>query len=176
MVRTFSRVGSSPRGRFADFVRTSSPAVAGFLRRRLFPLPAADLDDLMSEVFLVAWRRENLPEDPVPFLIGVARNVLRNAKRRQSRHPTQELLEQGSAPSAEDSALATLELREALLSLSDDDREILTLIAWEGLSTAQLSELYGLSANAIYVRVSRARAHLATALGKVDNAADMDRA
>jgi RNA polymerase sigma-70 factor, ECF subfamily len=176
MVRTFSRVRSSPRDKFADLVRTSSPAVAGFLRRRLFPLPVAELDDLMSEVFLVAWRRENLPEDPIPFLIGVSRNVLRNAKRRQSRHPTQELNAQGQTPSAEESAVATVELREALLSLSDDDREILTLIAWEGLNTAQLSEIYGVNANAIYVRASRARAHLAAALGKVDDDADINRA
>jgi DNA-directed RNA polymerase specialized sigma24 family protein len=99
MARTFFGVKSSPQGRFADLVLTSSPAVAAFLGRRLYPLPAADLDDLMSEVFLVAWRRESLPDDPIPFQIGVACNVLRNAKRRQMRHPTQELLEQGRTPS-----------------------------------------------------------------------------
>ncbi len=176
MVRTFSRVRSSPRGAFADLVRSSSPAVAGYLRRRLYPLPQADLDDLLSEVYLVAWRRESLPDDPVPFLIGVARNVLRNAKRHQSRHPAQELVEHGGVPSAEDSALARVEMRDALHSLSEDDREILTLIAWEGLSTDQLCELYGLSANAIYVRASRARTHLAAALGKVDDDVDIDRA
>jgi RNA polymerase sigma-70 factor (ECF subfamily) len=150
--------------------------VAGFLGRRIYPLPAADLDDLMSEVFLVAWRREILPDDPIPFLIGVARNVLRNAKRHQMRHPTQELLEQGQTPSAEEASLASVELRDALHSLSEDDREILTLIAWEGLSTVQLSEIYGLSANAIYVRASRARANLASALGKVEDNADINRA
>jgi RNA polymerase sigma-70 factor (ECF subfamily) len=129
----------------------------------------------MNEVFLVAWRCENLPDYPIPFLIGVSRNVLRNAKRRQARHPTQELLEHIASPSAEELALATVELRDALQALSDDDREILTLIAWEGLGTAQLSEIYGLSANAIYVRASRARANLAIALGKVDDGADISK-
>ena len=41
----------------------------------------ANADDVVSETFLVAWRRlEAIGEDPLPWLLGVARRVLSNAR------------------------------------------------------------------------------------------------
>ena len=49
-----------------------------YLRRRASSEP----EDLTTEVFLVAWRRrDDLPDEPLPWLYGVARNVLANHRR-----------------------------------------------------------------------------------------------
>ena len=43
-------------------------------------------DEVVSETFAIAWRRlDDLPEQPLPWLIGVARNVLRENIRAQAR-------------------------------------------------------------------------------------------
>jgi RNA polymerase sigma-70 factor (ECF subfamily) len=56
-------------------------AVTRYCLRRL---PVADVNDATAEVFLVAWRRiDRVPDGPeaLPWLYGVARNVVRNATR-----------------------------------------------------------------------------------------------
>ncbi|TCC57419.1 sigma-70 family RNA polymerase sigma factor [Kribbella pittospori] len=46
------------------------------------------------------------------------------------------------------------------LQLSDADRELLSLVAWEGLDTAQLAAALGCSRNSAAVRLHRARRRL----------------
>jgi RNA polymerase sigma-70 factor (ECF subfamily) len=48
----------------------------------------ADVDDIVADVYVVAWRRfdEVSWDDPLPWLIGVARNLLRNRQRTQRRN------------------------------------------------------------------------------------------
>ncbi len=152
------------RAREQDFralARRVVPEVGLYLRRRLFPLPVADLDDLVEEVLIVLWRRfDDVPAGgEVPWAIGVARNVLRNAQRgarraeaRASGHVT------GAAPSAEEAVVADETVRQALARLGEADRELLALHAWEGLGATDLAVYYGISENAAAVRLSRARA------------------
>jgi RNA polymerase sigma-70 factor, ECF subfamily len=53
-------------------------SVRGYLRQRT---DAATADDLLSDVFVVAWRRlEKIPRDPVPWLLACARNVLAHSQ------------------------------------------------------------------------------------------------
>ena len=70
-------MGSSQDDRFRRLVREHSPEVANYLRRRLYPLTPADLDDLVEETMLVVWRRlDDVPADAErPWIIGVARNM-----------------------------------------------------------------------------------------------------
>ena len=138
----------------------ATPVVGAYLRRRLYPLVPGDLDDLVEEVLLVAWRRlDDIPADAqIPWLIGVARNVLRNATRKQRRLS---LLESRLRPretdaAAEDYVIADETVREALLALSEDDREILLLHFWDGRSAAEIAVVFAISANAAAVRLSRA--------------------
>jgi RNA polymerase sigma-70 factor (ECF subfamily) len=72
-----------PRVRFEELYRTHAGAVLAFAHRRA----AEDVaEDVLSEVFLVAWRRlEDVPEQPLPWLLGVARRVLANRRRAESR-------------------------------------------------------------------------------------------
>jgi RNA polymerase sigma-70 factor (ECF subfamily) len=139
----------------------ATPPIGAYLRRRLYPLAAADLDDLVEEVLLIAWRRfDDIPSDAqIPWLIGVARNVLRNAVRKQRRISTLESHLRPASPdaAAEDYVIADQSIREALSSLSDDDREILLLHFWDGRTSVEIGVIFGITTNAAAVRLSRAQ-------------------
>jgi RNA polymerase sigma-70 factor, ECF subfamily len=145
-----------------------SPAVANYLRRRLYPLTAADLDDLVEDVLLVVWRRlDHVPADAeLPWMIGVARNVLANARRSHRRREafTATLSPGGSDASAEEYVVADVAIRDALAQLGPDDREILLLHFWDGLDASQLATTLAVSANAAAVRLSRAQRRFRTLL------------
>lgn len=154
-------MGSKDEDRFTRLVREHTPAVGNYLRRRLYPLSLADVDDLVEETMLVVWRRlDDVPFDAeLPWMLGVARNVLRNARRTRNRRSAVEstLQPHSNEPSAEDRVVADTVVREALESLSDDDREVLLLHVWDGLDTHAIGALLVISTNAAAVRLSRAQ-------------------
>ncbi len=129
-------------------------------------------EDVVAEVFVVCWRRfDEIPADPLPWLLGVARHVL--ATLRRSEHRREALhrrlanedcgaAEEGFAP-AGDSILAA-----ALERLSDGDRELLLLIAWEGLSAAEVAAALGLRPATARVRLMRARRRLRGELARAE--------
>lgn len=120
--------------------------------------------DVVSETFLIAWRRrDELPEDVLPWLFVTARNVLFAHWRSRTKHErlTGEL--EGLAHLTELSDAdedERLVLLAAFARLSESDREILLLIGWDGLSAAQAASLLGCSANTFSARLSRARRRL----------------
>ncbi|HZU40148.1 MAG TPA: sigma-70 family RNA polymerase sigma factor [Solirubrobacteraceae bacterium] len=150
-------------------------AVRAYARRRVGRVAA---DDTVSEVFVVAWRRlDDVPDDPLPWLLGCARNVVAHQHRRARRDVALagRLGAVAVAPDAPDGApaqalsqLSDGALAQALSELSDGDRELLLLIAWEGLTGAQAARALGCSRNALAVRLHRARRRLAAALGRAD--------
>ena len=146
---------------FGTIVRQHSSAIGNYLRRRLYPLSASDLDDLVEETLIVAWkRRDDIPRDAeLPWLIGVARNVLRNARRAKYRRNSLESTMKARADqsSAEDFVVADATVREALARLTDDDREILMLNAWDGLDIHALAVTLAVSTNVAAVRLTRAQ-------------------
>ena len=165
-------MGASHDDQFRRLVRENSPEVANYLRRRLYPLTPADLDDLVEETMLIVWRRlDDVPADAErPWIIGVARNVLRNARRSHNRRRA---FESSLAPSphdasAEDFVVADANVREALQALNDDDREILMLNAWDGLEPAELAIALVITPNAAAVRLSRARSRFREAFTGVE--------
>lgn len=138
-------------------------AVARYCLRRL---PERIAPDAVSEVFLTAWRRfESMPRDDesLPWLYGVARNVVRNMDRSQRRSlrlsARVKVQPHYPEPSPEMQIVrneeATLLLR-ALDTLKPDDQEVLRLRAYEGLSMNQISIAVGCSEEAAKKRVSRA--------------------
>src|SRR5579863_7023889 len=155
-------MGAPQDDRFRRLVREHSAAIGNYIRRRLYPLTLADLDDLVEETLLVVWRRiDDVPADAeLPWMIGVARNVLRNARRRQYRRTSFEstLPVAPDEPSAEDLVIADVSVRDALLALNDDDREVLMLNAWDGLDTHALGVALSITTNAAAVRLTRAQA------------------
>ncbi|MHB2027231.1 MAG: RNA polymerase sigma factor [Acidimicrobiales bacterium] len=154
--------------RFARLVREYAPAVGNYLRRRLYPLSLSDLDDLVEETLIVVWQRINdvPPDAELAWMIGVARNVLRNARRKQFRRTDFEstLSPRSNDHSAESRVIADAAVRDALARLSDDDREILLLHVWDGLDTQSIGKLFSISPNAAAVRLSRVQRRFHTLL------------
>jgi RNA polymerase sigma-70 factor (ECF subfamily) len=155
-------MGSQQKTRFERLARENAPVVANYLRRRIYPLSPSDLDDLVEEVLIIVWQRiDNVPADAeTAWMIGVARNVLQNARRKRNRATAFEatLRPSMTESSAEDAVVADTAITEALLLLAPDEREILMMHFWDGLSSAQIAHILGTSENAAAVRLSRSLA------------------
>jgi RNA polymerase sigma-70 factor (ECF subfamily) len=141
-------------------------AVRGYVRRRG---PAAAVEDVVADTFLVAWRRfDSLGDDPLPWLLGVARRQLANHHRAERRRGALAARVRGLIPSQdpgwEPPAELTTRLASALASLSAREREALLLVAWEGLEPSRAARAAGCSPAAFRVRLHRARQHLAVQL------------
>ena len=160
------------QARFEHLYDQASLQVLGYaLRRADTPEDAADI---VSETFMIAWRR--LDEVPVGdearlWLYGVARRVLANQRRGQQRRErlNARLRDEVAVVSAwaeagrpaPDSAVMA-----ALAHLDEADRELITLVAWEGLDRDQIATMLGCSRATIRVRLHRARRRLARLLGE----------
>ena len=57
---------------------------------------------------------------------------------------------------------------EALAQLGEGDRELLCLVAWEGLGREELARALGISRAVLRLRLMRARRRFATALEHID--------
>jgi RNA polymerase sigma-70 factor (ECF subfamily) len=154
--------------RFERLFRAHAAVVAGYARRRTDPVSA---DDVINEVFAIAWRRlDDVPASPVPWLLGCARRVLWHQQRRLRRdHRLIERLRTVQPPLdlTPDPVLGS-----ALAMLRQPDRELLLLIAWEGLAVDEAAQVLGCSPNTCAVRLHRARKRLQAALTSVDSTAE----
>ena len=159
---------------FEHVYRTSGTAVLGYALRRSDS--REDALDVVAETFATAWRRRaDMPPDPDdarPWLFAIARRCLANARRGSDRAgrlgerlaavlPLETLPDPAAAHERSDDSRR---VRAALQELSADDRELLTLIAWEGLTPAQAAAALGLTAGTARVRLHRARGRLRAAL------------
>jgi RNA polymerase sigma-70 factor (ECF subfamily) len=159
---------SGSEQRFGSLYDAHRAALAAYCRRRV---PGDAADDVMAEVFLAAWRRvEEIPSgSELPWLYGVARNVIANQRRSVGRR-SRLLVRVGSQPLAAPPepavALAASDqpVLDALATLPDSDQELLRLRAWEELSSAEIGVVLGISAAAVDMRMSRARRRLERAL------------
>lgn len=155
------------RTRFEAMYLDQGPAVRTFVHRRVDPMLA---DDVVAEVFLVAWRRfDAAPSDPLPWLIGIARGVLANQRRGQARRlALYERLASTTSragPGSEQGEIGgTSPVLEACASLSGRDQEILLLVAWDGLDRGQAARALGISNAQFALRLHRARRRLQRAL------------
>jgi RNA polymerase sigma factor (sigma-70 family) len=123
----------------------------------------ADADDLVADVFTVAWRRiDDVPGgDALPWLLAVAGNVRRNRARsaRRLQAALRRLPAPEPAPPPPDPADPAL--ADALAALNPGDRELLRLVAWDGLTTRQLAAVLGCPDGTARSRLHRARRRLA---------------
>lgn len=154
---------SPSEAEFEELFRSRYEAVTRYVARRM---PRDDVQDVVSETFIVAWRRRGeLRGDPLPWLLGVARRVTANHLRGQARRGAlrdrlgaQPQTASGAGP--EQSSRIAL----ALETLAERDREALMLIAWDGLEHRVAATVMGCSTTAFTVRVHRARRRLERAL------------
>src|SRR5436305_12327804 len=113
--------------RFEQIYEEHRDAVRAYVRRRA---PESLVDDIVADVFVVCVRRlDDVPRNALPWLYGVARKTLANERRKRRDLPLA-----ASELSYEPEPAGDLQLRAAFAALSDADREVLRLVAWEGLS------------------------------------------
>lgn len=130
-----------------------------------------DAADVFSETFLVAWRRlAQIPpddQDALFWLYATARRVLANHYRKTERR-AQAVRSMGAAHSAALGSVGDpgsgLSARELLKTLPEKDREVLMLVAWEGLRSNELGKVLGCSEGAARIRLHRARGALEDAM------------
>ncbi|MFF3845457.1 RNA polymerase sigma factor [Streptomyces sp. NPDC002328] len=130
-------------------------------------------EDITSETFTVAWRRmRDISQPALPWLLGVARNLVREMRRRDGRQyalaaAEAQRISSGHRSDVGDVAADVTDREaalQALASLSDADRELLTLIAWHGLTAKQAARVLGCTTATLTVRLHRARRRLEKAL------------
>ncbi|MEP7023002.1 MAG: RNA polymerase sigma factor [Actinomycetota bacterium] len=166
--------------RFRSLYTDHYRSIQAYAVRRV-PSPA-DVSDVVADVFTIAWRRLGAIPDPPDdrlWLYGVARRVVagRHRSARRSHQLTQRLAASAATappsltPAASDPAAdpvadnpAVARLRAAMSTLRPADREALTLVLWDDLSHADAGQVLGCSANAVAIRVHRAKARLRAAL------------
>jgi RNA polymerase sigma-70 factor (ECF subfamily) len=160
----------SPGGRdekwFVELYERTYAGVLRYARRRVDDDAARDV---AAETFLVAWRRlDGIPAEPLPWLYGVARGILANESRRSRRHDrTAKRIAASSrnVPADQSDRVGeTALVAAALATLSESDREVISLVAWEGLEAGAAAQAVGCSAGAFAVRLHRARKRLQLAL------------
>lgn len=165
---TFSRIFEAT---YEDLTR--------FVERRA---QAPAVEDIVSEVFLVAWRcLEDLPtalEDARPWLFAVAQRVLSNQRRSDTRRTSLQvrvghelaLLEGETIADHSSEVAVRLDLARAWSRLSPTDQEALTLTGLDGLTGPQAARVLGISTTAFSVRLARARGRLRLHLHSVRTA------
>ena len=157
--------------RFGALYREHYRSVWAYAVRRVES--QADAGDVVADVFTIAWRR--LSEVPGPpgdllWLYGVARRVV--AGKRRSARRVHDLIARLQANPLTVSAggsgdLLTDRLLEAVARLRPAEREAIALVHWEQLTHDEAARVLGCSANAVAIRVHRARGRLRRALAEL---------
>lgn len=152
------------RRRFDDLYIQTYPALMAYAVRRC--ATRADAEDLVAEIFTVAWRRlDDVPEgdETRPWLFGTARLICMAQFRRNSQERL--LLSRlwtmrPPAATAECASEQDPRVRAAFNRLKGADREVLSLTLWEELSAKEVSYVLDISETAVWKRLERARSRL----------------
>jgi RNA polymerase sigma factor (sigma-70 family) len=172
--------------RLETIATTHGPRVLAYLARRTSPVE--DAADVYQEVLTTVWRKiHSAPDDQehsLAWLLAIARRTLANHRRSQARRlaATQRLrgeltaylvAEEGVGGEGALGAVVDREVdavRSALAALGEEDREVLALTYWDGLTSDQVAVVVGISAAATRKRLQRARQRLEVALGAAGSA------
>ncbi|MFC3996224.1 RNA polymerase sigma factor [Nocardiopsis sediminis] len=168
------------RGEFTRFFERHYNDVRRYAWRRVGPDRA---DDVAADTFAVAWRRRaKVPADnPLPWLYAVARNIIL-ARGREERRRGEVLSPFGgeweSALPADDAYWRVAERENALAALGrlkPDERELVMLVAWEGLDVRAAARVLGCTATTARVRLHRVRRRITRLMDQASAAAGPDR-
>lgn len=152
------------------FARHARP-VYNYLFRRCGDWSTAE--DLTSIVFLEAWRRRAevrlVRDSALPFLFGVATNVLRNRRRSERRYRAalvrmpvpSDATDPADDPAAR--AAAEQDMRSILAvtaRLPKREQDVVSLCLWMGLSYEEAAAALDVPVGTVRSRLSRARGRL----------------
>jgi RNA polymerase sigma-70 factor, ECF subfamily len=170
-------VADGDQERFERLYRQHFRAVLRYALARLEPERAKDA---AAETFLIAWRRlDDVPAEPAAWLFGVARKVVAGQVRGDTRRAALTAQLDGAArqqagtawPDPADQVAQRDSALAALARLGEADREVLRLVAWDGLSAEVAAAALGVSRPRFAVRLHRARRRLAAELASEDGPA-----
>jgi RNA polymerase sigma-70 factor (ECF subfamily) len=151
--------------RFESLYAEHHDAIYAYVHRRV--TGAAEVPDILAEIFAVVWRRlDEVPRGSETrlWLYGLARHTLLNTRRGQRRRLRLFARLRGEASVGSQSAASSEPpdawLVAAIERLPEAYREALMLVSWEGLSHAEAADVLGCSANAVALRLHKAKARL----------------
>ncbi|MFF2272100.1 RNA polymerase sigma factor [Agromyces sp. NPDC058136] len=158
------RDGSARREQVERAYEANAADLLGYFGRRV--RIRADAADLLSETFVVAWRRsDRMPLEPVEarmWLFGVARRVLANDVRRRTRQSAlaAKLRAHLEVLPSEEVDPGALDIRAALDALPDHQSELVRLVLWDGFTLPEAAQVLGISESTARGRYQRARLRL----------------
>jgi len=125
-----------------DLVRTWTPRLVLFARQW-----TDSVDDVVQEVFLNLYRLPSRPDDVVAWLFKATRNAAISMRRSETRRIQRERVVAKAAPNwfepNIDNRLDGEFVKEKLLELSTELREVIVARLWGGLSFEQIAVLTG---------------------------------
>lgn len=130
--------------------------------------------DVVADSFRMALERFDLFDPtrgaPRAWLFGIATNLLRRHWRDEERRLRAHTTAGRAAPVAGDPLVAVDDvidaarrvdqLVDAVCALSPEDRDVLVLTVWEGLSSAEVGDVLAIPAGTVRSRLNRIRLHL----------------
>jgi RNA polymerase sigma factor (sigma-70 family) len=161
----FKRSGSASADdeqRLTRLYQETREDLLAFIARRC--ATAEDAADCLAETYRVAWEKRARPRPPPgarPWLFGVARNAVREERRRGHRRTaTSDALVAAAERAYIETTPQQSALTAAMSKLSALDREIVLMLSADGLASHEVATILGLSATAVRSRASRARTKL----------------
>lgn len=176
-----ARAQGGDNGAFARLVERHQQAVYGYLKTRV--LQSTDADDLAQEVFLRCYQglaRLDANAPVRPWLLGIARNLLREYRRQRHRQRevawTELCLELDEMLTAEipDEEDTLARLPVCLETLGPSARQALQWRYSDNLALATIGERMGRSEGAIKLLMFRARQALKNCLDRISGKANHD--
>lgn len=159
---------------WAGLYRDLAPAVHGYLKARAVP----DAEDALGEVFIQVVRHiggfEGSETDFRAWVFAIARNRAIDEARRRDRHPVTfvdgpTLVALGATGDSEEEAVAALsaqEVKQVLDQLTSDQRDVLLLRFYGGLTAEEAGTVLGKSTGAVKTLQVRAIASIRRSLAK----------
>lgn len=177
MAAVENSVRDTPAARRASFTEMYREHYSAVRKYASWRCDSAELDDIVADVFLVAWRRfdEVNPSGARPWLFGVVKNVLKDHRRlrsntarfvdhlialRPARHTN---LDTGDL-SVEDVDL----LKCGLGKVSEDDQQVLVLSSWYEMTAEEIATVLSISKSHVGVRLHRARTRFRTVMASLE--------
>lgn len=145
---------------FSDFYRLHRTQVVRYVTRRL----RWDIDDVVEEAFVTAWRKRALipqaASDQIVWLYAIARRVIANKVRWRTRL---DLFNRAHEPlivtstNGDSEGLTALLVHSAIRRMRPQDREVLLLVEWDGCTIDEAASVLGITSSAAGKRIGAAR-------------------
>jgi RNA polymerase sigma factor (sigma-70 family) len=169
-ITLWNRARGGDTAAFAELFERHASTIYNYCFRRIGSWTTAE--DLVSIVFLEAWRRRDTqlaPDKVLPWLYGVATNVIRNRRRSERRfaaairrlpRPSETPDFAGDVADRLDDQQRMRTVLALLATLSASEQDVIALCVWSGLSYEEAAAALAIPVGTVRSRLSRARLRL----------------